>query len=108
MFPANYTEEIRSESPPPPKIPARRQKNLSRQSSIEQEERDQANYEGQYGEEDELDESPPVQAKSPPMSRNNSHAQSPTRQSSQRRSQIGASQRSGSPTGAIPPIPSRS
>jgi hypothetical protein len=116
MFPANYTEEIRSESPPPPKIPARRPKvadgkvsefinDLSRQSSVEQEERD---HEEQYEEEDEFDESPPAQAKSPPMSRNNSHAQSPTRQTSQRRSQTGASQRSGSPTGAIPPIPSRS
>src|SRR5581483_12100365 len=57
MFPANYTEEVRSESPPPPKIPARRPTNLSRQSSVEQEENDQASYEEQYEEEDEIDES---------------------------------------------------
>ncbi|RIA98629.1 hypothetical protein C1645_75959 [Glomus cerebriforme] len=95
MFPANYTEPLPTESLPP-KTPTRRPTNLSRQSSVEQEEEEQISYEDQ--EEDEEDELPPPQAKGSP----------PARQTSQRHLQTSASQRSISPTGGIPPIPSRS
>src|SRR6266542_6462237 len=78
MFPANYTEEIPVESPP--KMPPRRSTNLSRQSSVEQEE-EQVSYEEQYEDDDDFDEEPPSQSKSSPsISRNNSYAQHPTRQ----------------------------
>jgi hypothetical protein len=92
MFPANYTEPIPVESSPP-KIPARRPTNLSRQSSVEKVEEEQESDEEQ--EDDESDEQTPPPSKSSP----------PTRQ---RHSQTSASQRPGSPTVATPPIPSRS
>ncbi|GBB91795.1 hypothetical protein RclHR1_19190005 [Rhizophagus clarus] len=92
MFPANYTEPIPVESSPP-KIPARRPINISRQSSVEQVEEEQESDEER--EDDESDEQAPPQSRSSPPSR-------------QRHSQASPSQRPESPSVGTPPIPSRS